>query len=159
MRVTVRVEGHDYEVEVGDLAARPIVATIEGTTYEVWPESALVHNGNGNGHARVGGASPVLGQTVSVARPASATPSSSNGGGLPGTGNASTEVRAPLPGVIVSVKARPGMKVSVGDELLVLEAMKMKNAVRATRAGTVAEVGVTEGQTVKHGQVLVRYEG
>jgi biotin carboxyl carrier protein len=78
---------------------------------------------------------------------------------VPGTGNASTEVRAPLPGVIVSVKARPGMKVSVGDELLVLEAMKMKNAVRATRAGTVAEVAVTEGQTVKHGQVLVRYEG
>ena len=51
------------------------------------------------------------------------------------------------------------MKVSVGDELLVLEAMKMKNAVRAVRAGTIAEVPVSEGQAVKHSQVLVRYEG
>jgi glutaconyl-CoA/methylmalonyl-CoA decarboxylase subunit gamma len=158
LRVTVKVDGHDYEVEIGDLAARPIVATIDGTSYEVWPEVEHVA-GNGNG------AHPALAQTVTIAQPAaparvpSPSPAPANGSGAPRNGNTANEVRAPLPGVIVSVKARPGMKVNVGDELLVLEAMKMKNAVRATRAGTVSDVAVTEGQTVKHSQVLLKYEG
>jgi biotin carboxyl carrier protein len=140
---------------VGDLAARPVVATIEGTTYEVWPEGEpAAASMNGNGAA-------TLSQTVPVAQPESRTPSpaSTNGSSAPRSGGVANEVRAPLPGVIVSVRAKPGMKVSVGDELMLLEAMKMKNAVRATRAGTVAEVAVSEGQTVKHSQVLLRYEG
>jgi biotin carboxyl carrier protein len=160
LRVTVKVDGHDYEVELGDLAARPIVATIDGTSYEVWPEvEHVAAKGNGNG------AHPALAQTVTIAQPAvparvpPPSPAPTNEPGAPRNGNTASEVRAPLPGVIVSVKARPGMKVNVGDELLVLEAMKMKNAVRATRAGTVSEVAVTEGQTVKHSQVLLRYEG
>jgi len=158
--VKVRVDGDDYEVEIGDLAARPIIATVEGALYEVWPES--VPTANGNGHENGNGAAPKLAETVAVARAKAPTPTpapaSTNGSAAPRNGSASNEVRSPLPGVIVSVKARPGLKVNVGDELVVLEAMKMKNAVRATRAGTVAEVIVTEGQTVKHSQVLVRYE-
>jgi biotin carboxyl carrier protein len=159
LRVTVRVEGREYEVEIGDLAARPIVATVEGAAYEVWPDGEPAAGGNGivNGN----GAAHGLTATVPVVRATAPTsaPASTNGSGAPRNGNASNEVRAPLPGVIVSVKARPGVKVNVGDELLVLEAMKMKNAVRATRAGTVDEVTVSEGQTVKHSQVLLRYEG
>ncbi len=160
MRVTVKVDGHDYKVEIGDLAARPIVAIIDGTAYEVWPEGEqAAANRNGNG------AHPALAQTVNIAQPAAPasvptpSPAPTTGSGAPRNGNTANEVRAPLPGVIVSVKARPGMKINVGDELLVLEAMKMKNAVRATRAGTVSEVAVAEGQTVKHSQVLLRYEG
>jgi len=158
--VKVRVDGDDYEVEIGDLAARPIIATVEGALYEVWPESEPT--ANGNGHENGNGAAPKLAETVAVARAKSSTPTSAptstNGSAAPRNGSASNEVRSPLPGVIVSVKARTGLKVNVGDELVVLEAMKMKNAVRATRAGTVAEVMVTEGQTVKHSQVLLRYE-
>ena len=156
MRVTVRVEGHDYEVEVGDLGARPIVATVDGAAYEVWPEGepATVINGNGNGAAP--GPAPTA--TLPRATAPTTAPASTNGSGAPRGSSGSNEIRSPLPGVIVSVKARPGTKVSVGDELMVLEAMKMKNAVRATRAGTVAEVPVSEGQTVKHSQVLLRYE-
>jgi biotin carboxyl carrier protein len=154
--VKVRVDGDDYEVEIGDLAARPIIATVEGALYEVWPES--VPTANGNGHENGNGAAPKLAETVAVARAKAPTPTSTNGSAAPRNGSASNEVRSPLPGVIVSVKARPGLKVNVGDELVVLEAMKMKNAVRATRAGTIAEAMVTEGQTVKHSQVLVRYE-
>lgn len=156
MIVKVRVDGDDYEVEIGDLAARPIIATVEGALYEVWPVSEPT--ANGNGHENGNGAAPKLAETVAVARAKAPTPTSTNGSAAPHNGSASNEVRSPLPGVIVSVKARPGLKVNVGDELVVLEAMKMKNAVRATRADTVAEVMVAEGQTVKHSQVLVRYE-
>jgi biotin carboxyl carrier protein len=157
LRVTVTVDEHEYEVEVGDLAARPIVATIEGTAYAVWPESEPAAAST-NGTAAL--APQRAASTAQTKAPAHAPGApSTNGSGAPRAGSAANEVRSPLPGVIVSIKARPGMKVSVGDELLVLEAMKMKNAVRAVRAGTVAAVPVAEGQAVKHSQVLVRYEG
>lgn len=65
-------------------------------------------------------------------------------------------ITAPLPGVILSVEVAPGAEVSRGQPVVVLEAMKMKNIIRASRAGIVAEVLVQAGQTVAHGDVLVR---
>jgi biotin carboxyl carrier protein len=66
-------------------------------------------------------------------------------------------VLAPIPGVILSVAVCAGATVKVGQELCVLEAMKMKNAIRSTRAGVIANVYVSEGDHVKHGQVLVDF--
>jgi biotin carboxyl carrier protein len=66
-------------------------------------------------------------------------------------------VTAPLPGVIKTVAARPGQQVSVGDQLLVIEAMKMDNIIRAPRAGTIEVVHVAEGHRVAHGQPMVEY--
>jgi glutaconyl-CoA/methylmalonyl-CoA decarboxylase subunit gamma len=51
----------------------------------------------------------------------------------------------------------PGDEVEVGGELCILEAMKMKNAIRATRAGQIAAVHVSTGQHVKHNDPLVEY--
>jgi biotin carboxyl carrier protein len=68
-------------------------------------------------------------------------------------------VRAPLPGVILSIAARAGQTVALGDELCVIEAMKMKNPIRAGRAGTIRAVPISVGQQVRHGDVLVEYEG
>jgi biotin carboxyl carrier protein len=47
--------------------------------------------------------------------------------------------------------------VEYGQDLLTLEAMKMKNAIRATRAGTIAAVHVNVGDQVQHGQVLLEF--
>jgi biotin carboxyl carrier protein len=66
-------------------------------------------------------------------------------------------VRAPIPGVIVSIGVQPGDEVTAGQELCVLEAMKMNNAIRASRAGQVATVYVSVGQHVKHHEVLIEY--
>ncbi|MFM8410153.1 MAG: acetyl/propionyl/methylcrotonyl-CoA carboxylase subunit alpha [Alphaproteobacteria bacterium] len=62
---------------------------------------------------------------------------------------------APMPGKIVRVNVKPGDEVSDGDELLVLEAMKMEHRVLAPRSGPVAEVRVAAGDTVEAGVVLV----
>ena len=67
-----------------------------------------------------------------------------------------TEVRATLPGLVVTVLARPGDAVADGQPLLVLEAMKMQNEIRAPRAGRVTAVDVEPGQTVATGALLVR---
>jgi biotin carboxyl carrier protein len=66
-------------------------------------------------------------------------------------------VRAPIPGVIVSISVQPGSEVSTGQELCVLEAMKMKNTIRSTRSGKIASVSMQIGQHVKHHDVLMEY--
>jgi propionyl-CoA carboxylase alpha chain len=53
---------------------------------------------------------------------------------------------------------RPGDEVGLGQDLCVLEAMKMKNPIRSPRAGRIASVNVNPGQTVKHHDVLVEFD-
>jgi biotin carboxyl carrier protein len=64
---------------------------------------------------------------------------------------------APLPGEVKFIAVRPGQQVSTGDELLVIEAMKMENVIRATREGIVETIHVVEGRQVAHGELLLEY--
>ena len=68
-------------------------------------------------------------------------------------------VRAPLAGTVVAVAVAPGDPVAAGDELLVIEAMKMEHEVRAQAAGLVREVAAAVGATVAAGEVLVVLAG
>lgn len=67
-------------------------------------------------------------------------------------------LEAPMPGKVIAVKVAPGDTVGKGDELLVVEAMKMENAVRAPRAGRVKSVSARVGDMVSPGVVLVELE-
>lgn len=67
-------------------------------------------------------------------------------------------VTAPLPGVIKSIAVRPGQRVSSGDQLLVIEAMKMDNIIRASREGTIETIFVSEGHQVGYGERLLEYQ-
>lgn len=66
------------------------------------------------------------------------------------------DIRAVIPGVIVDIKARKGQKITEGDVLAVLEAMKMYNNIEAESDGTVAEVLVAKGDRVAKGQIIIR---
>jgi 3-methylcrotonyl-CoA carboxylase alpha subunit len=70
----------------------------------------------------------------------------------------SGSLEAPMPGKVITVKAAPGQVVAKGDELLVVEAMKMENALRAPRAGVVKTVKARVGDMVQPGLVLVELE-
>ena len=65
------------------------------------------------------------------------------------------DVTSPLPGVILSVKVKQGDKVSAGQTVAVLEAMKMENAIEAEIAGTVTAVHVQNGESVLEGAKIV----
>jgi biotin carboxyl carrier protein len=65
------------------------------------------------------------------------------------------EVRAIIPGRVVAVAVADGDTVEAGQQLLVIEAMKMQNELRSPRAGTVERVAVGIGQTVELGALLV----
>lgn len=76
-----------------------------------------------------------------------------HGGAAGGTGVQA--LTAPLPGRVTHVAVREGDAVRAGDPLLVIEAMKMENELRASVTGTVSEVRVQAGQAVNGGDVLV----
>ena len=75
------------------------------------------------------------------------------------SGSGLSTVTAPMPGVVLSVAVTPGAVVTRGQLLLVLEAMKMKNDIRADRDGVIASVSVAAGDQVRHGDTMVAFEG
>jgi biotin carboxyl carrier protein len=66
------------------------------------------------------------------------------------------EVRAVIPGTIVEIKVRKGQRISDGQVLLVLEAMKMYNEVEAEIDGKIEEISVSAGDRVEKGQLMIR---
>ena len=63
-----------------------------------------------------------------------------------------------MPGKVLEVKVAAGDEVAAGDALLVLEAMKMENVLRAPRDGKIERVYAPVGEAVEKGAVLVTYE-
>ena len=63
-------------------------------------------------------------------------------------------INAPMQGLIVDVKVETGQKVKAGDEVVILEAMKMENPIVAPCDGTVSEIRVTKGDTVNTDDIL-----
>ena len=64
-------------------------------------------------------------------------------------------INAPMQGLIVDVKVETGQKVKAGDEVVILEAMKMENPIVAPKDGTILEIKVSKGSTVNTGDTLV----
>jgi biotin carboxyl carrier protein len=67
-------------------------------------------------------------------------------------------VKSPLPGTVLAVKVNVGDRVTTGQTLVVLEAMKMENNIDADRGGVVKEISVQQGATVMEGDNLIVIE-
>jgi acetyl/propionyl-CoA carboxylase alpha subunit len=65
------------------------------------------------------------------------------------------DLKAPMPGLVVEVPVQEGQQVSKGDTLLILEAMKMENALKATSDATVKKIAVKKGDAVEKNTVLI----
>lgn len=74
--------------------------------------------------------------------------------GLAGKAN---NVKAPMPGLIVDLRVKPGDNVKPGDALLILEAMKMENMIKATAESIVKSVKVAKGDSVEKNQILIEF--
>lgn len=142
MKLKVKIAGRIFEVEIQDLHARPIIALVDGEPVEVRLEEDTA-------------------ETHPSPTPSAKTkPASSGPTEAPAAANAANgthKVYAPIPGIIASISVQPGAVVAYGQELCVLEAMKMKNAIRASRAGRIGLIHVSVGQQVKHHDVLMDY--
>ncbi len=68
------------------------------------------------------------------------------------------DVKAPMPGLVISVLVKPGQSVQKGEPLLILEAMKMENVIKAAGDGIVKSVAAQKGQPVEKGFTLLEFE-
>jgi biotin carboxyl carrier protein len=137
MKYIVKVAEKSYEVEIEDIHARPVIARVDGQVFEINPEDQVKPASQKE---------PTLLKPVEVSKPHS------------GTGAGGNEMTAPLPGTVIEIFIKAGDQIEAGQVILIIEAMKMKNSIRSTRAGKIAEVLASAGQTVAHKQALVRFE-
>ena len=68
-------------------------------------------------------------------------------------------ITSPLPGVIIEINVKVGDKVSEGQELAILEAMKMENSIEATCNGVVSKIHVSKGDSILEGVAIITIEG
>ena len=138
-----KINGNDYEVAINSVEGKNASVTVNGTAYQVEleepPAAAPVQ---APVSAPAPAQSPAPAQASAPAAPAAAA----------GTGKA---VTSPLPGVIIAVKVNVGDKVKAGQEVAVLEAMKMENSIEATQDGTVTAINVAKGDSVLEGAPIV----
>ncbi len=143
MKLRVTIDAQDFDVEISDLNERPIHATVDGDTFEVWIDESLKSPAK---VVRAAGPLPVAPVPARAADIEASTPAIK-----------AKTVHAPIPGVIISVSVKVGDMVVFGQELCILEAMKMKNLIRANRVGTIGVICVSAGDHVQHNQVLMEY--
>jgi biotin carboxyl carrier protein len=148
-RYTIEVDGRPFVVDVEDEAADRFYVEVDGQAFDVTLGSAQ--------ELTSGEPAPRI---VPVARPApvaAGAPPSAPSRPPPSAGGGGTTLGAPMPGVILRLQVVAGARVERGQDLAVLEAMKMENVIRAPHAGLIAEVCVQPGDKVGHGQPIVRF--
>ena len=68
------------------------------------------------------------------------------------------DMKAPMPGMVLDIKIKPGDAITKGQALVVLEAMKMENVLKAEGEATVKSINCKKGEAVEKNQVLVEFE-
>ena len=137
-----KINGNQYNVDINSVEGNIASVSVNGTSYQVELEDAP--------------AAPVQAVPVqtSVITPAAA-PAQAAPAPKPAASGAGKPVTSPLPGVIIAVKVNVGDAVKAGQEVAVLEAMKMENSIEATHDGTVTAIHVAKGDSVLEGAAVV----
>lgn len=137
-----KINGNEYNVDINSVEGNMAAVTVNGTVYQVELENAP--------------AAPVQ-QILSAApaAPAAAVQTAQAAAPKPAEAGSGKPVTSPLPGVIIAVKVNVGDTVKAGQEVAVLEAMKMENSIEATHDGTVTAVHVSKGDSILEGASVV----
>ena len=136
------IEEKPYEVEIVSITGPLATVVVNGKTYAVTIESSEP--------IRV--SAPLAPQPVPVVTAAPARPHVARE-----DGGKNWFTRSPMPGLVLKINVAEGQKVSKGETVVVLDAMKMENNLIASRSGTVKKVHVRQGQDVADETVLVEY--
>ena len=133
------INGNKYEVVISDITDNIATLTVNGEQYTVEMEK----------QAEPEKPKPVVRKADDAGESNSATSSGSATG---------TAIKAPLPGVITEICVTEGQEVAAGDTVIVLEAMKMANALQAEKSGKISAIVVKVGQSVMEDEALVYIE-
>ncbi|MCD7815254.1 MAG: biotin/lipoyl-binding protein [Bacteroides sp.] len=136
-----KINGNLYKVAVGDIEENKVHVEVNGTPYTVELEK------------KVG---PKIKPVVRTAAttPAAPPPAVTR----PVVAGSKAGIKSPLPGVILDIKVKEGDTVKRGQTLLILEAMKMENDIKADRDGKVVSINVSKGESILEGTDLIVIE-
>lgn len=135
------INGNIYKVTIGDIEENVAHVEVNGTPYLVEMEKVV---------------KPAIKPIVKARPTTPAAPTTQLNRPTPAAGGGA--IKSPLPGVILSVKVNVGDAVKKGDTIMILEAMKMENSIKADRDGKIAAINVKQGESVLEGAVLVTIE-
>lgn len=144
-KYVLEINRKEYNAEVKEITAEYANIEVDGNLYHVKLKEL----------GRKKGTVPVI-ETVSPAAPSRPAPSAAPAAPKPRpttTGDAGS-IYAPLPGLILEVMVKEGDTVKAGQNIMVMEAMKMENQVQAPHDGTVSKVVVQKGNSVAEGDLL-----
>lgn len=147
-RATVLVDGKEYVIDVVQLGRRKVTGD---QVYGYAPAPVAPAPMPVAAPAPPRAAAPVAAASTPEPAAASARPAAPKVAGEGG-------IVAPMPGLILELKATEGIAVQAGQVLLVMEAMKMENAITSPYAGTVAKIYVRKGDAVGEGDLLIDVE-
>ena len=136
-----------YNVDVGDVSRSPVEVNVDGQTYFVEIEDAQVSLSQPP--TRRGRRPPS--RTVPPALPRV-------GGSVPSFDPSDKVLRAPMPGRVIAIRVRPGDRVAAGDEVCVVEAMKMEQSIRAAQDCVVKQIYVQPMDSVGANDALIELE-
>lgn len=139
-----KFNGNTYKVAVGDIDDNIAQVEVNGIPYKVELERAAAPVKVVNKPRAAAAPRTASGEKV-IAKPAAAP-----AGGF--------VVKAPLPGVILSISVKVGDTVKAADTVAMLEAMKMENAIRAGRDGKVTAINAQPGNSVLEGAAIITIE-
>lgn len=134
-----KINGNEYNVAINSVEGKNASVTVNGTPYNVELEESAA-------------ATPVSAPVQAAPAPVQQAAPAPAPAPAAGAGKA---VTSPLPGVIIAVKVNVGDTVKAGQEVAVLEAMKMENSIEADCAGTVTAIHVAKGDSVLEGASIV----
>ena len=137
------INGNIYKVTIGEIEENVAHVEVNGTPYLVEMEKVV----------------KTVAKPVVKARPTTpAAPTTKLNRPSAAAAAGAGTIKSPLPGVILNVKVNVGDTVKKGDTIMILEAMKMENAIKADRDGKIASISVKQGESVLEGAALVTIE-
>lgn len=136
-----KINGNLYKVNVGDIEDNKVHVEVNGTSYAVELEKT---------------SKPVIKPVVRTASTTPAAPTTTVT--RPASTGSKSGIKSPLPGVILDIKVNVGDQVKRGQTLVILEAMKMENDIKADRDGKVTAINVSKGESILEGTDLIIVE-
>lgn len=138
-KIRVNIKGRTYTVEIGEFRRKTVEVLVDGESYVVEMDAGRD------------------GESASTAPPPTQRKEAAGLRGI--TQEDELIIRCPMPGRIVAISLKAGDDIKSGDELCVLETMKMEQSVRSSHEGTIKEVHVASGDNVQAGSPIVQLEG
>ncbi|MFN3555037.1 MAG: acetyl-CoA carboxylase biotin carboxyl carrier protein [Bacteroidales bacterium] len=134
------IHGNQYDVHILNVEDNIIELDVNGSTYSVEVDKSI---------------QPVKTPKLVRARAVPSTDTTPSEGTGTKASKGSGTIKSPLPGTVLSIHCKVGDTISVGQKLLVLEAMKMENNIDSDKDGKVTAIRVNPGQNVMEGDVMI----